>query len=136
MAQYSELPVYKASYDLLLAIFHFVKNFTKEFKYTLGEKLKNETLEMLINIYRANRTKGNFYKAIEKQNKLILHHKPDADEMKNFLSSMNSYLGIMKHYKTFKIRKHSIIGHLTALWWSLVIVKVGYQKIALKNQKY
>lgn len=54
MAQYSELPVYKSSYDLLLIIFQFVKNFTKEYKYTLGEKLKNETLELLINIFRSN----------------------------------------------------------------------------------
>jgi len=54
MAQYNELPVYKASYDLLLAIFEFVKHFTKEFKYTVGESLKKETIELIILIYRAN----------------------------------------------------------------------------------
>ena len=42
MAQYSELPVYKASYDLLLAIFQFTKDFSKEYKYTVGESLKQE----------------------------------------------------------------------------------------------
>ncbi len=57
MATYNQLPVYKASYDLLVEIFQFVKNFTKEYKYTVGEKLKNETLEMIINIYRANTNK-------------------------------------------------------------------------------
>ena len=36
MALYDELPVYKASYDLLLAIFQFTKNFSREFKYTVG----------------------------------------------------------------------------------------------------
>jgi hypothetical protein len=40
MAKYDELPVYKASYDLLLEIFLFVKEFSKEFKYTVGESLK------------------------------------------------------------------------------------------------
>jgi hypothetical protein len=54
MAQYNELPVYKASYDLLLAIFRFTKNFSKEYKYTVGESLKKETLELLTLIYRAN----------------------------------------------------------------------------------
>ncbi len=54
MAKYDELPVYKASYDLLLEIFHFTKEFKREFKYTVGESLKRETLELITYIYRAN----------------------------------------------------------------------------------
>jgi hypothetical protein len=54
MALYSDLPVYKATYDLLLAIFQFTKEFGKEYKYTVGESLKKETIELLILIYRAN----------------------------------------------------------------------------------
>ena len=57
MALFSELPVYKLGYDLLLAIYERTKLFTREHKYTLGEKLKNETLECLINIYKANKSK-------------------------------------------------------------------------------
>lgn len=47
MARYDELPVYKASYDLLVEIFQFTKNFKREFKYTVGESLKKETLELI-----------------------------------------------------------------------------------------
>jgi hypothetical protein len=54
MAQYSELPVYKATYDLLLAIFQFTKDFSKEYKYTVGESLKKETIGLITLIYRAN----------------------------------------------------------------------------------
>ena len=54
MANYDELPVYKASYDLLLVIFQFTKNFSKEYKYTVGESLKKETIELITLIYRAN----------------------------------------------------------------------------------
>lgn len=54
MAQYDTLPVFKASYDLLVSIFRFSANFTREYKFTVGEKLKNETLELIILIYRAN----------------------------------------------------------------------------------
>jgi len=54
MAHYNELPVYKATYDLLLAIFQFTKDFSKEYKYTVGESLKRETIELLTLIYRAN----------------------------------------------------------------------------------
>ena len=45
MVLYSELPVYKATYDLLLAIFRFTKDFGKEYKYTVGESLKKETIK-------------------------------------------------------------------------------------------
>ena len=46
MALYSDLPVYKSTYDLLLAIFRFTKDFGKEYKYTVGESLKKETIEL------------------------------------------------------------------------------------------
>ncbi len=54
---YSDLPVYKATYDLLLAIFQFTKEFSKEYKYTVGESLKKETIALLTLIYRANVTR-------------------------------------------------------------------------------
>jgi hypothetical protein len=54
MAQYDELPVYKATYDLLLEMFRFTKDFSKEYKYTVGESLKKETIELITLIYRAN----------------------------------------------------------------------------------
>ena len=54
MSLHQELPVYKSSYDLLVEIFLFTKEFTKEYKYTVGESLKKETVELLIIIYRAN----------------------------------------------------------------------------------
>jgi hypothetical protein len=39
MAYYNELPVYKATYDLLLEMFRFTKDFAKEYQYTVGESL-------------------------------------------------------------------------------------------------
>jgi hypothetical protein len=57
VAYYNDLPVYKATYDLLLEMFRFTKNFTKEYKYTVGESLKKETIELIILIYRANSRK-------------------------------------------------------------------------------
>jgi hypothetical protein len=54
MAIYDILPVYKVSYDFLLDLFKFTKNFDREYKYTLGEDLKKETTAMMVNIYRAN----------------------------------------------------------------------------------
>ena len=70
MAYYDELPVYKASYDLLLEIFRFAKDFTKEYKYTVGESLKKETLELITLIYRANSEAETYLKLSQKQRAL------------------------------------------------------------------
>lgn len=40
----------------------------------------------------------------EKQNRIARDHKPTKEEQEAFQSSMNSYLGIMKLYKTYKLR--------------------------------
>ncbi len=54
MSTYDNLPVYKTSYDLLVALFQFTKNMSREYKYTLGESIKNEAITMIIAIYKAN----------------------------------------------------------------------------------
>ena len=53
MAQYVELPVYKATYDLLVEIFRFTKDFIKEYKYTIGESLKIEKILVFKNLSAA-----------------------------------------------------------------------------------
>jgi len=57
MSTYYNLPVYKQSYDLLLEIFKLTKDFNREYKYTIGEALKKETTDMIINIYKASSTR-------------------------------------------------------------------------------
>lgn len=54
MATYDNLPLYKTSYDLLLQVFEVVKKFEKQYKYTLGDKIKNEVVDLITSIYRAN----------------------------------------------------------------------------------
>lgn len=57
MALFSELPVYKLGYDLLINIYQRTSNFSREYRYTMGERLKNESTDMLINIYKSNKCK-------------------------------------------------------------------------------
>jgi hypothetical protein len=54
LAQYEHLPIYKQTYDLLLRIMTATKDFPREYKYTLGQKLKDEVIELVVLIYRAN----------------------------------------------------------------------------------
>lgn len=59
--------------------------------YSKGVKFSG-TVILPKHIYIADRTKGNFYNAIEKQNQIARNHKPTKEEQQAFQSSMNSYL--------------------------------------------
>ncbi len=54
MAIYENLPVYKTSYDLLLLTFQVIKEFTREYKYSLWDTMKKEVINLISNIYKAN----------------------------------------------------------------------------------
>lgn len=56
MAQYDNLPVYKAAYDLLQSIYRNFGNVPRDVKFTLVETLKKELTEILVLIYKANST--------------------------------------------------------------------------------
>ncbi|MEA2113026.1 MAG: four helix bundle protein [Patescibacteria group bacterium] len=59
MSIYSNLPVYRTSYELLLNLFKFSNNFSRDYKYTLGESIKKEVVELLSNIYFSNKETSN-----------------------------------------------------------------------------
>lgn len=105
----------------------YLQHYTKGVKY-LGAVIKPHR------IYIASRTKGNFYKAIEKQNEIVRHRKPGKDDIKHFLCSMNSYLGIMKHYKSYKARKKMIFKHLSVWWWNHVYLSGRISKFVVKRR--
>lgn len=85
-------------------------------------------------IYIAYRTKGNFYTAMQKQNNAVKNTRPDKASKSNFLSSMNSYLGIMQHYRTYKLRKRMLFKNLNARWWNYVYLSGGIAKFVLKQK--
>lgn len=106
----------------------YLQHFTKGVKY-LGAVIKPHR------IYIANRTIGNFYTAVEKENRIVRDHKPSLDEQVQFISCMNSYLGIMKHYKTYKIRKRMLIEKLSAWWWNYIYLSGGICKFNSKIKR-
>lgn len=55
MALSHELPIYKDTYKLILLIFERTKNFSREYKYTLGQDMKRDSICLVHSIYRANR---------------------------------------------------------------------------------
>ena len=55
MALYYDLPVYRDTYQLVLKVFAVTKDFPKDYKYTLGQDMKRDALQLVRSIYRANR---------------------------------------------------------------------------------
>ena len=56
MALYYDLPVYRETYQLILKIFECTRDFPKEYKYTLGQDMRRDALQLARSIYRANKT--------------------------------------------------------------------------------
>lgn len=56
MALYYDLPVYRDTYKLILKIFEYTKDFPKDYKYTLGQDMKRDALQLVRSIYRANKS--------------------------------------------------------------------------------
>ncbi|QUB79017.1 four helix bundle protein [Prevotella jejuni] len=54
MAQYDNLPVFKAIYDLLLDVNQRTRNVPRDLKYTLVQDLKNELVELMVLVYQVN----------------------------------------------------------------------------------
>lgn len=57
MAQYKHLPIYKTTYELLEMVTRKTKDFPRAFKYSLGDKIRDECIDLVISIYKANSTK-------------------------------------------------------------------------------
>jgi hypothetical protein len=59
MATYDQLMIYKQAYDLTMDLMPLTKNMDRGYKFTLGERINNAGIEMLICVYRINTSKEN-----------------------------------------------------------------------------
>jgi len=57
LALYYDLPVFKDVYKMTLRIFELTSNFSREYKFTLGQDLKRDCILLVRSIYRANKCK-------------------------------------------------------------------------------
>lgn len=54
MAIHTELPIYKVAYELLELVAKLAKNMPRDYKQSLGGKLRDECLEISVLVFRAN----------------------------------------------------------------------------------
>jgi len=75
MANHTDLPIYKIAYDLLDVITDLAKNMPRDFKQSIGSKLRDESVDIVTLIFRANVSREkvpHLLKLVEKQQVLEL----------------------------------------------------------------
>ncbi len=84
--------------------------------------------------YVGKRIKANFYGSIKKHNLVLTGFygdRPDLSARRSFQSSLNSYLGIMRHHKTHRLRR-SMVSKNVQGWWRYSYVDGAITKFALR----
>lgn len=89
-------------------------------------------------VYVGRKTKNSFYESIRGWNNMILEKKDKIGEenIKKFIAETNSYLGIMKHHNTYKLRKKMVMKNISNSWWSYVSLDINFNKIELIKQSF
>lgn len=88
------------------------------------------TFIKLRRIYIGKRVKGNFYGKIRKWNDFILEKRNLSEkEIKDFVACMNSYLGTMKQYDSYTLRKKMLDENVTENLWQYVVSDETYGKV-------
>lgn len=80
----------------------FLQHYRKGVNF-LGATLKSER------IYVSNRTKRNFERNIRDWSDRLESSVPDRTDLVRLRASVNSYLGILRHFRTFNIRKRVLL---------------------------
>ena len=98
MAIYTNLPIYKASYSLLLDINRMMPNVPRDCRYSIGQELRQKIMEIIVLIYRANRTRD----------KLSIIAK-----MRECLLEVQLYIRLMSDMKYISERKYTVLVEQT-----------------------
>lgn len=54
MALHTQLPIYKVAYDLLDVATDLVRNMPRDYKQSIGGRIRDECVELMVLIFRAN----------------------------------------------------------------------------------
>lgn len=80
----------------------------------------------------SRRVKNSFAESLKAYSRLAEDHRPSEEERGRFRSSVNSYLGIMRHYKTYSFRVKQLVMYCKKYWSSFFSLKESALKIELR----
>jgi hypothetical protein len=84
MALYYDLNVFKDVYKLILMVFEVTKDFPREYKYTLGQDMKRDAIQLVRSIYRANKAKDKkeYLEAFLDDFEILKHYYPTKFQLR------------------------------------------------------
>ena len=90
-------------------------------------------------VYISNRTKGNFFWKMKQFSEYIDYLnrngiEPSYSEIEHFVTSVNSYLGFMVHYKTYNIRKKILLSELMLKWQKYCYYDSNLKKLTIFSE--
>ena len=88
MGKYEHLPVYRAGYDMFIKMSQIIGHFPREHKFSIGERLQDAGLDLVLLIYKANAT----YEKVPVLKELL-----EKSQLINLLSRMCMDLKIMSN---------------------------------------
>lgn len=71
MAIYTNLPVYEETYQLLLQLVTFSRQMQRDFRYTIGEKLQQTMVDIIVLIFKANKAVAKAVHIAEARERLV-----------------------------------------------------------------
>ena len=80
-------------------------------------------------VYVHNRTVNNAFQAVKKYNKII----DIKEQAEAFATVLNSYLGFMKHYDSYSIRRN-LINAIDPRWWKVLYIGDHFYKVVVKKK--
>lgn len=99
MAIYTNLPVYKASYSLMLAVNKIMQDSPRECRYTLGQDVRRKIMDIILQIYQANRIRTKLDKILR---------------MRESLLEVQVYLRLMSDMRYISDKKYMMLADMTA----------------------
>lgn len=80
-------------------------------------------------IYPSNRVVGNFYNLVRRMNSLPENY--SIEDLEHYVSSMNSYLGLMKHTNSYDIRRRVVLM-MGRRFYRHLYIKGRYESVRIK----
>ena len=96
--------------------------------YTRGIELVGSVVKPN-RVYVHNRTVNNAFQTVKKFNKIA----DIEDNAEAFATSLNSYLGFMKHYNSYAIRRN-LLESVDPRWWKVLYIGNHFYKVVVKKQ--
>ena len=95
MARYSHLSIFQKSYDLFKILHQYIAIFPRSEKYSLGQKIKDASINFLDQIIRANNARDK---------------RPYLEEASQLLEILRIYLRLCYDLKLIGLRRYEIVS--------------------------